>query len=108
MQLQVTTSPIDALIQRLHNNKHYCEFRMTKDGFTKGGGKFYDPTELTLVNIYPFGDDAHPGELSFVYILRDKDGKLGFSVDAIEDYSKNEATLYHWFITKMAKDLNAD
>ena len=105
MKTRLAVSPLNFLAERLQANKHYCEFKMTKEGFTKGDGKYYDPSELTMVNMYSFEEPLHPGEFSFVYILRDNSGVLGYSKDLFSEYSINEENLYHWFIAKIPREL---
>ena len=105
MNAKLITSSLDVLIEKLHTNKHYYEYRMTKKGFTRGEGKYYDPMELTIVSIYSFEEAAYPGEFSFVYILRDNNGVPGYSIDLFSEYSINEENLYHWFITKIPREL---
>jgi hypothetical protein len=104
MQTRLTTSPIDVFVAKLRNSKHYSEFRMTRKGFTNGSGHYYDPSDLTMVNIYSFPNAVYAEELSFVYILRDKNRMLGFSVNNFCDFEANEKNLYNWYITKINRD----
>ena len=94
---------LNLLVEELQTNKHYCEFKMTKKGFTNGEGKYYTPSELTMVDMYSFEEPLCPGQFSFAYILRDNSGMIGYSKDLLSEYRINEEKLYHWFITKMPR-----
>ena len=105
MNTKLFASSLDLLVEELRTNKHYCEFKMTKKGFTNDEEKYYTPSELTMIDIYSFEEVLYPGQFSFVYILRDSNGVIGYSKDLLSEYRMNEEKLYHWFITKMLRQI---
>lgn len=106
MQTIVNTPTIDELLMRLRANKHYSEYKMTTQGFTAGKEHCYEPSELVIVNIYTFRDTLYPEAKSFIYILRDQNYTIGFSVDDYREFENNEANFYHWFLAKVQRNLS--
>ena len=102
MQTIIAISPVETLVEKLQQ-KGLPEFRMTRNGFSCGNGRLYAPDELSIIRVYHFEDFINPGESSFIYVIRDRYGLQGYSLDASADYSSNEENLYHWFISKIAR-----
>lgn len=100
MQTTIALSPCDTLIGKLRE-KGYRQLSMTSKGFGSGNLKYTDPRELNMLKAYRFEDVINPDHSSSVYILQDKEGNRGYSVDMSEDYENNEYNLYHWFISKI-------
>lgn len=66
------------------------EFRWTADGFTAGNGKYYQPDQLEIVKVFRFEGESDPSDMAILYILRTKDGFIGYSLDAYGVYSSHD------------------
>lgn len=102
MQTIIAISPVASLVEKLQK-KGLPEFTMTDNGFTCGNGRYYAPDDLVITRIYHFEDFVHPDESSYIYVIRDKNGVQGYSIDDFAGYRKNEDNLYHWFISKIER-----
>lgn len=65
------------------------EFRWTKDGFT-WEDKTYQPEDLTIVKTYRFEGVSDPSDTSILYLIKAKDGLIGYSLDAYGVYSNHD------------------
>lgn len=66
------------------------EFRWTPEGFTTGNGRYYQPGELEILRSFRFEGVSNPSDMEILYIIRTKDGFIGYSQDAYGAYSSHE------------------
>jgi hypothetical protein len=81
---------VSQVLENLRRKGMDQEFRWTPDGFTPGRGKYYQPEQLEIVKVYRFEGESDPSDLAILYILRTKDGAVGYSLDAYGAYSSHE------------------
>jgi hypothetical protein len=75
---------------------------LTRKGFTEtfrpaesrlhcdGNGRDYEPSEVTIMQVYRFEGESDPDDMSVVYALETKDGARGTIVDAFGAYGASE------------------
>ena len=84
----VTTS--SQVIDKLRQENAGNEFRWTPEGFTAGTGRAYRPDELEILKTYRFEGASNPSDMEVIYVIRAKDGLIGYSLDAYGTYSSHE------------------
>lgn len=63
------------------------EFRWTPEGMTIGRGKFYQPTELTIIRVYRFEGLSDPADNAILYVMKADDELVGYCIDTYGAYS---------------------
>ena len=66
------------------------EFRWTPQGFTVGNEKFYQPQDLEIVKTFRFEGASDPADSEVLYVIRAKDGVIGYSQDVYGADSAHE------------------
>jgi hypothetical protein len=92
---------LSVVLNKLQKQGMDQEFLMTKNGFTPGNGKYYEPDELTIIKTYRFEGESDPADSSIIYIIQSKDGVTGYSMDAYGVYSTVDDSNYDEFIKKI-------
>lgn len=70
------------VLEKLRQKKMDNEFHWTAEGFTAGKGKYYQPGELEIVKVFRFEGESNPSDSEILYVIRAKDGLVGYSQDA--------------------------
>jgi len=83
----ITSSEI---MEKLRLKNMDNEFRWTKEGFTAGKGKTYQPDELEILKTFRFEGASDPSDSSIIYIIKTNDGLIGYSLDAYGAYSNHD------------------
>ena len=81
---------LSSILEKLRMKKMDNELRWTKEGFSAGKGKFYQPEELTIIKTFRFEGDSDPSDSSILYLIEAGDGLIGYSLDAYGMYSNHE------------------
>ena len=84
-----TMSTVSEVLESLRSKQADLEFRWTPDGFTPGKGKYYQPEQMEILKTYRFEGASNPSDTEILYILRTKDGLIGYSQDAYGAYSSH-------------------
>jgi hypothetical protein len=63
--------------------------------------KIYSPVELTIVKTYRFEGMSDPADSSVLYITIDKDGDMGYIIDAYGTYSNHDGASFDDFLKKI-------
>lgn len=66
------------------------EFKVVNDGLTVDGEKIYNPSDLEIVKVFRFEGVSDPADMSVIYIIKAKDGLIGYSMNAYGMYSDKE------------------
>lgn len=82
-----TSSQVLERMRKLHMDN---EFRWTPEGFHAANGKTYQPDELVILRAMRFEGASNPSDMEVLYILRSRDGLVGYSLDAYGAYSSHE------------------
>lgn len=69
------------VLEKLREKKIDKEFKWTPEGFTIGEGKAYQPDELLIVKTFRFEGMSDPAYSEILYLIRAKDGAIGYSQD---------------------------
>ncbi|HET6252648.1 MAG TPA: hypothetical protein VFE32_01175 [Puia sp.] len=85
-----TMSTISQVLDTLRLKNMDLEFRWTPDGFTPGRGKYYQPEQLEIIKVFRFEGESDPSDMAILYVLRTRDGVIGYSLDAYGAYSSHE------------------
>jgi hypothetical protein len=88
MKEDMTT--LATVMEQLRLKKQDHEFRWTKEGFTAGKGKIYQPQDLKIIKTYRFEGESDPSDSSILYVIEANDQLLGYSLDAYGLYSNHE------------------
>lgn len=83
-------STISQVLDTLRLKNMDLEFRWTPDGFTPGRGKYYQPEQLEIIKVFRFEGESDPSDMAILYVLRTRDGVIGYSLDAYGAYSSHE------------------
>jgi hypothetical protein len=78
------------VLERLSIKGINKEFRSAPQGFTVGNDKFYQPEDLEIVKIFRFEGASDPGDSEVLYVIRAKDGMIGYSQDVYGAGSAHE------------------
>ncbi len=85
----MTTS--SEVLARLREKGMDNEFRWTEKGFMDGQGqKTYRPEEMEILKTFRFEGASNPSDMEIVYVMRAKDGTMGYSQDAYGVYSSHD------------------
>jgi hypothetical protein len=57
------------------------EFQWTVEGFSVGNDKTYRPEDLEIIKTFRFEGASDPGDSEILYVIRAKDGVIGYSQD---------------------------
>jgi len=102
----LTVSQALGLLKARHMD---LEFRWTPDGFTPGRGKYYQPEQLEIIKVLRFEGESDPSDMAVLYILRTRDGVIGYSLDAYGAYSSHESEEgYDNFIRRIPESNHAE
>ncbi len=85
-----TMNMASEVLESLRSKGADLEFRWTPDGFTPGKGKYYQPEQMEILKTYRFEGAGNPSDTEILYVLRTKDGLIGYSRDAYGAYSSHE------------------
>jgi hypothetical protein len=78
------------VLERLKEKKIDKEFRWTPQGFSAGGDKTYQPDDLEIVKTFRFEGASDPDDSEIIYVIRAKDGVMGYSQDVYGAESAHE------------------
>jgi len=78
------------VMEKLRRKKLDNEFRWTKEGFTAGKGKTYQPANLEIIKVYRFEENTDPADMCILYVIKANDGLIGYSLDAYGTYSNHD------------------
>jgi hypothetical protein len=80
---------LSQILNRLTVKGYDKEFRWTEEGFTVDD-KAYQPEDLTILKTYRFEGVSDPSDTSILYLIKAKDGLIGYSLDAYGVYSNHD------------------
>lgn len=65
--------------------------------------KYYDPTQVKILNYYRFEGDSDPADNSILYAVETKDGLRGTLVDAFGPYADTKVTNFMTEVERINK-----
>ena len=103
MERPVEMNTLSQILEKLRQKGLDNEIKMTDHGKMQGVGqnKIYTPEDLTIIKTYRFEGDSDPADNSVLYLLEDKEGQIGYIMDAYGMYSSQENTGFDDFLKKI-------
>ena len=92
---------LSQVIEKLRLKRQDSEFILSKEGFSIGKGKFYQPNDLKIIKTFRFEGESDPSDSSILYVLEANDGTIGYSADAYGAFSNHDDVDYDDFIVKI-------
>lgn len=97
-----TMTTTSQALERLRQKKSDNEFRWTPKGFAAPNGKTYRPEDLEILRILRFEGVSDPSDMEILYIIKTRDGLIGYSLDAYGAYSSHDNEVgYNNFIRQI-------
>ncbi|MBK7884985.1 MAG: hypothetical protein IPJ81_15280 [Chitinophagaceae bacterium] len=90
MQMPHPMTTLSEVMEKLRLKGLDTEMRWTKEGFSAGKGKVYQPDELEIIKVYRFEGMSDPSDTSILYLIKANDGLIGYSIDAYGAYSNHD------------------
>lgn len=102
MEHPAEMNTLSQILEKLRKKGIDNEIKMTDHGKMQGvGQKIYSPEDLTIIKTYRFEGDSDPGDNAVLYILEDKDGQIGYILDAYGMYTSQENAGFDDFLKKI-------
>jgi hypothetical protein len=103
MEQPIEMNTLSQILEKLRLKGLDNEIKMTDHGKMQGVGvnKIYNPEDLTIIKTYRFEGASDPGDNSVLYLLEDKDGQIGYILDAYGMYSSQEGAGFDDFLKKI-------
>lgn len=103
MEHPIEMNTLSQIMEKLRKKGLDNEIKMTDHGKMQGPGEnqIYMPEDLTIIKTYRFEGDSDPGDNAVLYLLEDKNGQIGYIMDAYGMYSSQEATGFDDFLKKI-------
>lgn len=94
---------LSSVLNKLHEKGLDHEFKMSDHGRLQNAEKqkIYNPDELKIIKTYRFEGESDPADMSALYLLEDKDGEIGYVLDAYGTYSTHEEAGFDEFLQKI-------
>ena len=103
MEHPADMNTLSQILEKLRQKGLDNEIKMTDHGKMQGPGfnKIYNPEDLTIIKTYRFEGDSDPADNSVLYLLEDKEGQIGYVMDAYGMYSSQENNGFDDFLKKI-------
>ncbi|MES2651482.1 MAG: hypothetical protein V4663_07075 [Bacteroidota bacterium] len=103
MEQPVEMNTLSQILEKLRRKGKDNEIKMSDHGKMQSANlnKIYTPEDLTIVKSYRFEGMSDPGDSSVLYLVLDKDGDIGYMLDAYGTYSDNEGPAFDDFLKKI-------
>ena len=103
MEQPVEMNTLSQILEKLRLKGKDNEIRMSDHGKMQSANlnKIYKPEELTIVKTYRFEGMSDPGDNSVLYLVLDKDGDIGYILDAYGIYTDNDGPAFDDFLKKI-------
>lgn len=101
MEHPMEMNTLSEILEKLRTKGLDKEIKMTDHGKMQSDLKIYSPEDLTIIKTYRFEGDSDPADNAVLYLLEDKDGQIGYIMDAYGMYSSQENTGFDDFLKKI-------
>lgn len=103
MQQPVEMTTLSQVLEKLRIKGVDNEIKMNegKQMVSEQSGKAYRPEDLVIFKTFRFEGDSDPADNAALYITEDKEGDIGFILDAYGAYSNHEGPEFSDFIKKI-------
>jgi hypothetical protein len=103
MKQPVEMNTLSQILEKLRQKGLDNELKMTDHGKMQGPGdnQIYTPEDLSIIKTYRFEGITDPGDEAVIYIVEDKEGKIGYIMDAYGVYSDQNGSDFDDFLKKI-------
>ena len=105
MRLQIrqgTWVTLGQVMEKLRKKGWDKEFCYEPKGMYLGEKHFYDPPALSIIRTYRFEGESDPSDNAILYIIRTREGRVGYILDAYGVYSNHDnAIAFNNFIRQI-------
>jgi len=103
MEQPADMNTLSQILEKLRLKGKDNEIKLSDHGKMQAASlnKIYSPDELTIVKSYRFEGMSDPADNSVLYLVMDKDGDLGYILDAYGMYSDHEGPAFDDFLKKI-------
>ncbi|TCC94058.1 hypothetical protein EZ428_04590 [Pedobacter frigiditerrae] len=103
MEQPIEMNTLSQILEKLRMKGKDNEIKMSDHGKMQSINlnKIYKPEDLTIVKTYRFEGMSDPADSSVLYLVIDKDGDIGYMLDAYGTYSDNEGPAFDDFLKKI-------
>lgn len=100
MQQPVEMTTLSQVLEKLRLKGVDNELKMNGDKqmVSEQSEKVYRPEDLVIFKTFRFEGDSDPGDNSALYITEDKEGEIGYILDAYGAYSNHDGFEFSDFI----------
>ena len=100
MQQPVEMTTLSQVLEKLRQKGVDNEIKMNdnKQMISEQSGKVYRPEDLLIFKTFRFEGDSDPADSAVLYITEDKEGEIGYILDAYGAYSNHEGFEFSDFI----------
>lgn len=81
---------LSQVMAQLHEKGWDNEFHHAAKGFYLDDKHYYDASALEIIKAYRFEGESNPSDSSVLYIIRTREGRVGYVVDAYGIYSNHD------------------
>lgn len=94
---------LSQVLNKLHSKGYDNEFKMSDHGRMQPvkGDQIYKPEDLKVIKTYRFEGESDPSDSAVLYLLEDKDGNIGYVMDAYGMYSSHDEEGFEAFMQKI-------
>lgn len=94
---------LSQVLNKLHSKGYDNEFKMSDHGRMQpvSGDQIYNPEDLKVIKTYRFEGESDPSDSSVLYLLEDKDGNIGYVMDAYGMYTSHDEEGFEAFMQKI-------
>ncbi|MEJ5994116.1 hypothetical protein WG904_06745 [Pedobacter sp. Du54] len=103
MEQPAEMNTLSQILEKLRLKGKDNEIKMSDHGKMQSANlnKIYKPEDLTIVKTYRFEGMSDPGDNSVLYVVLDKDGDIGYMLDAYGTYSDHDGPAFDDFLKKI-------
>ncbi|MEE6187506.1 hypothetical protein PIECOFPK_00013 [Mycovorax composti] len=103
MEKRQEMTTLSQVMEKLRQRGVDNEIRMNENKEMKSekSGKVYQPEDLIIFRTFRFEGDSNPDDNAVLYVLEDKDGELGYIIDAYGAYSSHEGSEFDDFLKQI-------
>lgn len=92
------------VINQLREKGIQHEFRFDGSGLSINNERSYPAEELRIAKIYRFEGDSNPSDMEVIYVIKTKDGHIGFTHEVYGTYANEEDQLtYNNFMRQVVE-----
>jgi len=93
---------VSAVLNDLKLTGEDNEFVVDKEALVSLMGKSYKPDDITIFRTYRFEGESDPADGAIIYMIKTRDGKVGYSLDAYGVYTNHSNDGFADLIRKLA------